>query len=154
MFQPCYLFVNIANLFWSGFIVNAKSSNKMRMCYSVTPCSYIIISLVLVYQWNENIFSILIKANIVLLFFIRFLTLYHVSLVLRQKAHRLYVFEKRKVSFCIFCEENKSIKIQMLAWKVKLSRLLLQHITEFKIHVNETSHNTPNDSKIQSFLDK
>ena len=41
-----------------------------------------------------------------------------------------------------FCEENKSIKLQMLALKkTKLSRLLVQPINEIKM--NEIQHKTP-----------
>ena len=43
-------------------------------------------------------------------------------------------FEKTRVSCYKLCEENKSIKLQMLALKkIKLSRLLVQRINEFKM---------------------
>ena len=51
-------------------------------------------------------------------------------------------FEKTRVSCYKLCEENKSIKLQMLALKkIKLSRLLVQRINEFtKFNVNHYSN--------------
>ena len=51
-------------------------------------------------------------------------------------------FEKTRVSCYKLCEENKSIKLQMLALKKKqLSRLLVQRINEFtKFNVNHYSN--------------
>ena len=44
-------------------------------------------------------------------------------------------FEKTRVSCYKLCEENKSVKLQMLAFeKMKLSHLLVQHINEFEMN--------------------
>ena len=45
-------------------------------------------------------------------------------------------FEKTRVSCYNLCEENKSIKLQnnVGVEKIKLSRLLVQHINEFKMN--------------------
>ena len=53
----------------------------------------------------------------------------------------LYVFEKTRVSCYKLCEKNKSIKLQMLQLKTKLSHLLVQRINEIKM--NEIQHKTP-----------
>ena len=53
-----------------------------------------------------------------------------------------YVFEKTRVSCYKLCEENKSIKLEMSALKkIKLLRLLVQRMNEFKM--NEIQHKTP-----------
>ena len=49
-------------------------------------------------------------------------------------------FEKTRLSCYKLGEENKSIKLQMLA-KIKLSRLLAQRINEFKM--NEIQRKSP-----------
>ena len=50
--------------------------------------------------------------------------------------------EKTRVSCYKLCEENKSIKLQMLTLKkIKLSRFLVQRINEFKM--NEIQRKTP-----------
>ena len=50
-------------------------------------------------------------------------------------------FEKTRVSCYKLCEENKSIKLQMLALQKKLSCLLAQRINEFKM--NEIQRKSP-----------
>ena len=64
------------------------------------------------------------------------IALFHFSPAGKKRAYfPLYVFEKKRVSYYKLCEENKSIKLQMLALKkIKLSRLLVQRINEFKIN--------------------
>ena len=51
-------------------------------------------------------------------------------------------FEKTRVSCYKLCEENKSIKLQNVGVeKIKLSRLLVQRINEFKM--NEIQRKSP-----------
>ena len=61
---------------------------------------------------------------------------FHFSPAGKKRAYfLLYVFEKTRVSCYKLCEENKSIKLQMLALKkTKLSRLLAQPMNEFKMN--------------------
>ena len=75
-------------------------------------------------------------------FFHKLITLFHFSPA--GKSEHIFLgmfFEKTRVSCYKLCEENKSIKLQMLALKIKLSRLLVQGINEFKI--NEIQRKTP-----------
>ena len=60
----------------------------------------------------------------------------------KSKHIPLYTFEKTRVSCYKLCEENKSIKLQTVALKkIKLSRLLVKRINEFKM--NEIQRKTP-----------
>ena len=55
------------------------------------------------------------------LFFHKLITLFHFSPAGKKRAYLpLYVFEKTRVSCYKLCEENKSIKLQMLALKNKI----------------------------------
>ena len=52
------------------------------------------------------------------LFFHKLITLFHFSPAGEKRAYLpLYVFEKTRISHYKLCEENKSIKLQMLALK-------------------------------------
>ena len=65
----------------------------------------------------------------------KLITLFHFCPAGKKRAYlSLYVFEKTKVSCYKLWKENKSIKLQMLALKKKLSRLLVQCINEFKMN--------------------
>ena len=75
------------------------------------------------------------KQIIRLPFFHKLITLFHFSPAGKKQVYLpLYVFEKTRVLCYKLCEENKSIKLQMLALKKKLSRLLVQRINEFKMN--------------------
>ena len=71
------------------------------------------------------------------------MTLFQFSPAGKKRAYLpLHAFEKTRVSCYKLCEENKSINLQMLALKkIKLSRLLVQRIYEFKM--NEIQRKTP-----------
>ena len=75
-------------------------------------------------------------------FFHKLITLFHFTPAGKRRAYLpLHVFEKTRVSCYKLCEENKSIKLQMLALKIKLPRLLVQRINEFKM--NEIQRKIP-----------
>ena len=77
-------------------------------------------------------------------FFHKLITLIHFSPAEKKRKYLpLYVFEKTRVSCYKISVENKSIKLQMFAFrkKTELSRLLVQHINEFKM--NEIQRKTP-----------
>ena len=111
----------------------------MRTCYSETQLDYLIIKLVVVYRWYQNL-PLEWNKIIPLPFFHKLITLFHFSLA----------GKKRAPSFVCFWE-NKGIMLQrgkqkyqvtnVGVEKVKLSRLLVQRINEFKM--NETQRKTP-----------
>ena len=58
------------------------------------------------------------RKSLFFIFFHKLITLFHFSLAGKKRAYLpLYVFEKTRVSCYKLCEENKSIKLQMLALK-------------------------------------
>ena len=72
--------------------------------------------------------------------FFHMLITFHFSVAGKKLAYLpLYAFEKTRVSCYKLCEKNKSIKLQKVE-KIKLSRLLVQRINEFKM--NETQRKT------------
>ena len=144
------------------FIVNTNGGHIMRTCCSETRRDYLTIKLVIVYRWYENLplkwnkiipgkgsigalhYCKLIFKLFLFHFFHKLITLFRFNPTEKKRAYLpLYVFEKTGVSCYKLCEENKSIKLRMLALKkkTKLSRLLVERINEFK--VNEIQRKTP-----------
>ena len=120
------------------FTVNTNGGNLIRTCYSETRRNYLIIKLVIGYRWNENL--PLEWNKIILLPFLSWvITLFHCSPAGKKRAYL------RKLPLCVFWE-NKGITLQTLRGKqkyqitnvgvekIKLSRLLVQRINEFKMN--------------------
>ena len=127
------------------FTVNTNGGNLIRTWYSETRRDYLIIKLVIVYRWNENL--PLEWNKIILLPFLS--KVIHYFITLQQEKKRAYL---RKLPLYVFWE-NKGIMLQTL-WgkqkyqitnvgveKIKLSRLLVQRINEFKM--NEIQRKSP-----------
>ena len=124
------------------FIVNTNSGNLIRTCYSETRRDYLLIKLVIVYRWYENL-PIEWNKIIVLPF------LSEVNNIISFFSSR----KKASISSFVYFWENKGIMLQTLRGKqkykitnlgvekIKLSRLLVQGINEFKI--NEIRGKTP-----------
>ena len=76
------------------------------------------------------------------LFFHKLITLFHFSPAGKTRAYLLlYVFEKTRVSFYKLLGKQKYQITNAGVEKIKLSRLLVQHINEFKM--NEIQRKTP-----------
>ena len=124
------------------FIVNTNGGNLIRTCYSETRRDYLLIKLVIVYRWFENL-PIEWNKIIVLPF------LSEVNNIISFFSSR----KKASISSFVYFWENKGIMVQTLRGKqkykmtnlgvekIKLSRLLVQRINEFKI--NEIQGKTP-----------
>jgi len=80
----------------------------------------------------EKKIGVLNKTKLFFHFLMRYSTFPHASLKFSRK-QGFYV--------TYLCKENKSIKLQTLAWKVQLSHLLLQCMIEFEM--NENQHKSP-----------
>ena len=118
------------------FTVNTNGGNLIRTCYSETRPDYLIIKLVIVYRWNENL--PLEWNKIILLPFLSKVIHYFITLRLERSEHISESF------LCVFFWENKGIMLQTLRGKqkyqitnvgvekIKLSRLLVQRINELK----------------------
>ena len=97
------------------FIVNTNGGNLIRTCYSETRCDCLIIKLVIVYRWYENL---PFEWNSFLFHFFHKLITFHFSPAEKKGAYLpLYVFEKTRVPWYKLCEENKSIKLPLLVLK-------------------------------------
>ena len=127
------------------FTVNTNGGNLIRTCYSETRGEYLIIKLVIGYRWNENL--LLEWHKIILLPFLsKVIPLLHYSPAGKKRAYL------RKLILYVFWE-NKGIMLQTLGGKpkyqianvgvekIKLSRLLVQRINEFKM--NEIQRKSP-----------
>jgi len=134
-------------LIWTGFIVNTNGGNRIRTCYSVTRLDYLIIKLVIVYRWYENL---RLEWNKSFLF---------------HFFHKLFniisFFSSRKkaiISSFVCFQENKGIMLQTFREKQKYqvtnvgvekitSRLLHQHIWiyihTYEFKMNEIERKTP-----------
>ena len=122
------------------FTVNTNGGNLIRTCYSETRRDYLIIKLVIVYRWNENL-SLAWNKIILLPFLSKVIPLFHYSPAGKKRAY-IYL---RKLPLYVFWE-NKGIMLQTLRGKqkyqitnvgvekIKLSRLLVQRINEFKMN--------------------
>ena len=74
----------------------------------------------------------------------KLITLFHFPPAGKKRAYLpLYDFEKTRVSCYKLCEENKSIKLQMLTLKKKLSHALVQRTCINEFQMNEIQRKTP-----------
>ena len=127
------------------FTVNTNGDNLIRTCYSETRGDYLIIKLVIVYRWNENL--LLEWHKIILLPFLsKVIPLFHYSPAGKKRSYL------RKLILYFFWE-NKGIMLQTLRGKqkyqianvgvekIKLSGLLVQRVNEFtQFNVNHYSN--------------
>ena len=123
-------------------IVNTNRGNLIRTCYSETQQDYLIIKLVILFIDDMKICLLNETKSLFFLFFLKLITLFHFSS--RRKA---------SISSFVCFWKNKDITLQTLRGKqkykitnvgvekIKSSRLLVQHINEFKM--NEIQHKTP-----------
>ena len=121
--------------------VNTNGGNIIRMCHSETRRDYLIIKLVIVYRWYENL-PLKETKSFLFLFFHK---------LIRDNIISFFPSKKKKVSRHIFlCMSlrkqgyhvtNFARKTKVSSYKkIKLSRLLVQRINEIKYR-QETTQN-------------
>ena len=120
------------------FTVNTNGGNLIRTCYSETRRDYLIIELVIVYRWIENL-PLEWNKIILLPFLSKVIPLFDYFPAGKKRAYL------RKLPLYVFWE-NKGIMLQTLRGKqkyqitkvgvkkIKLSCLLVQRINEFKMY--------------------
>ena len=128
------------------FIVNTNGGHLIRTCYSETRRDYLLIKLVIVYRWFENL-PIEWNKIIVLPF------LSEVNNIISFFSSR----KKASISSFVYFWENTGIMLQTLRGKqkyqitnvgiekLKLSRLLVQRINEFKWTKCKVKHHSNPD---------
>ena len=122
------------------FTVNTNGGNLIRTCYSETRRDYLIIRLVIVHWWNENL-PLEWNKIIPLPFFHKFK---HFIFLQQEKSEHIFLcmfLRKQGYRVTNFARKTKVSFYKCCRWKVKLSRLLVQHINEFKM--NEIQLKTP-----------
>ena len=118
-----------------------NGGNLIRTCYYQTRRDYLIIKLVIVYRWYENL--PLEWNKIIPLPFFKLIT-FHFSLAGKKTSISSFVCfsEKTRVSYYKLCEKNKSIKLQTLRWKQKYQIINIgvekinYHVCQFNVVMN------------------
>ena len=129
-------------VFWTGLLLTpmVASRNIIIMCYSETRRDYLIIKLVIVYRWYENL-SLKETKSFLFLFFDKLIQDNIISFFPSKKKVNRHIFlcmSLRKQGYHV---TNFARKTKVSSYKnIKLSRLLAQRINEIKYR-QETTQN-------------
>ena len=115
------------------FTVNTNGGNLIRTCYSETRQDYLIIKLVIVYRWYENL-PLERNKIIPLPFFHTLITISFFSSMKKQHIFLCMLLRKQGYHVTNFARKTKVSNYKCWRWKIKLSRTLVRRINEFKMN--------------------